>query len=180
MVTYTSKLVLGTADLRIRLCLDPEEMNRGVGMIEAGLSQRHVAGVLVVLQSTVARTWERFRTTEISGIGMVVVVRGSHLGIKTDLHVFSLFKARRQCFVTATALQNDLQNATGVRISTQTIRNRLNRADMRARQPVIRIPLTQNHVQVRLQRVRAHVRWLLNDWTPTLFTDNSRYCVDFT
>ena len=34
--------------------------------------------------------------------------------------------------VTATALQNELQNANGTRISTQTIRNRLHRAGMRA------------------------------------------------
>ena len=34
------------AYLGIRRRLDTEEMNRGIWMLEAGLSQRHVAGVL--------------------------------------------------------------------------------------------------------------------------------------
>ena len=57
----------------------------------------HTAGVFGVSQSTVARMQVRFRTYR------------------------NVIQALRQRFVTATALQNDLQNATGVRISRQTI-----------------------------------------------------------
>ena len=60
MVTFISKLALGMANLKIKRRLDAEEMNRG--MLEAGLSQRHVTGVLSVSKSTVARMWEQFRT----------------------------------------------------------------------------------------------------------------------
>ena len=51
---------------------------------------------------------------------------------------------------------------------------------MRSRRPAIRIPLTRHHVQERLEWARDHVTWALNDWTPILFTDESRFCVDFT
>ena len=51
---------------------------------------------------------------------------------------------------------------------------------MRARRPVKRIPLTRNDIQARLQWGRAHVKWMLNDWTPILFTDESRFCMDLT
>ena len=27
---------------------------------------------------------------------------------------------------------------------------------------------------------RNHVRWTIRDWTPVLFTDESRFCLDFT
>ena len=64
--------------------------------------------------------------------------------------------------------------------STQTIRNRLHEAGLRSRRPAIRIPLTRHHVQERLEWARDHVTWALNDWTPILFTDESRFCEDFT
>ena len=94
---------------------------------------------------------------------------------------FIVVQARRHRFMNATGLQNDLQNASGVRVSTQTIRNRLHSVDMRTRRPAIRIPLMHNHnyIQARLQWAQHHITWSLNDWTPVLFTEESRFCVDF-
>ena len=42
------------ANARVRRRLNVDEMNRGIGLLEAGLSQRLVAGVLGVSQSVVA------------------------------------------------------------------------------------------------------------------------------
>ena len=33
---------------------------------------------------------------------------------------------------------------------------------------------------MRLAWARDHVTWTQNDWAPVLFTDKSRFCVDFT
>ena len=96
---------------------------------------------------------------------------------KTD---FLVVQARRHRFDNATTLRRDFQNATGMRISTQTIRNLLHDAGLRSRRPAIRVPLTRYHVQMRLAWARDHVNWTLNDWAPVLFTDESRFCVDFT
>ena len=51
------------ADRRLRRLLSQDEMNRGIGMLHSGLSQRHVANVLGVSQSVVSRMWNRFITT---------------------------------------------------------------------------------------------------------------------
>ena len=51
------------ADRRLRRHLSQDEMNRGIGMLRSGLSQRHVANVLGVSQSVVSRMWNRFITT---------------------------------------------------------------------------------------------------------------------
>ena len=83
-------------------------------------------------------------------------------------------------FDNATTLRKDFQNATDVRISTQTIRNGLHDAGLRSRRSAIRVPLTRYHVQMRLAWARDHVTWTQNDWVPVLFTDDSRFCVDFT
>ena len=45
------------ADRQVRHRLSEEEMNRGIGMLEAGLAQREVARVLGVSQSVVSRMW---------------------------------------------------------------------------------------------------------------------------
>ena len=77
---------------------------------------------------------------------------------------FLVVQARRHRFDNATTLRRDFQNATGVRISTQTIRNRLHDAGLRSRRPAIRVPLTRYHVQMRLAWARDHVTWTQNDW----------------
>ena len=62
-----------------------------------------------------------------------------------------------------------------MRIFTQTVRNRLHEFGLNDMIPVIRIPLTRQHVQDKLDS-----DWTLRDWTPVLFTDESRFCIDFT
>ena len=79
----------------------------------------------------------------------------------------------------ATSLCNDFQNATNVRISTQTISNRLHSSGLMARRPAIRIPFTSYYIQERLDWACQHVGWALNDWTPVLFMDESKFCIDF-
>ena len=93
---------------------------------------------------------------------------------------FLVIQARRNHFSTASQLLTDLQNASGVNISTPTIRSRLDEGNLRSRRPCIRILLTPNHRRVRYEWPMDHVRWTLGDWRPVLFTDESRYCLDFT
>ena len=161
------------ADRRLRRHLSQDEMNRGIGMLHSGLSQRHVANVLGVSQSVVSRMWNRFITTG--------NVRHWRERSTNEVHDrFLVVQARRHRFDNATTLRRDFQNVTGVRISTQTIRNRLHDAGLRSRRPAIRVPLTRYHVQMRLAWARDHVTWTQNDWAPVQFTDESRFCVDFT
>ena len=165
------------ADRHLRRHLSQDEMNRGIGMLHSGLSQRHVANVLGVSQSVVSRMWNRFITT---GNVRHLHAGGRERSTNEVQDRFLVVQARRHRFDNATTLRRDFQNATGVRISTQTIRNRLHDADLRSRRPAIRVPLTRYHVQMRLAWAWDHVTWTQNDWAPVLFTDESRFCVDFT
>ena len=93
---------------------------------------------------------------------------------------FIVVQATRHPFVNPTTLRNELRNAVGVNISTQTVRNRLRQSGLRSRGTCIHIPLTRLHKQARLNWVQDHVNWTDNYWDPVLFTDESRYCIDFT
>ena len=42
---------------QFRTRLSPEEMNRGVGMLESGVSQRRVAGIIDVSHSVISGMW---------------------------------------------------------------------------------------------------------------------------
>ena len=87
--------------------------------------------------------------------------------------------AKRQRFQSAVRLNSDFRTATGVRLSSQTVRNRLHTANMRAYRPAVLPILTLRHRTARLQWARDHVNWQLRHWTPVLFSDESRFCVDF-
>jgi hypothetical protein len=128
---------------------------RGIGMLEAGRSQRHVVHVLL-------HAGGRERSTT------------------QAQDRFFVLQAWRQRSSNATTLRNDFQNATGVRMSTQTVRNRLHDAGLRSQRPALRIPLTQCHIQERLPWAQIQVTWTVNDWTPVLFTDEFKFCMNFT
>ncbi len=76
---------------------------------------------------------------------------------------------------TARALQNDLQQATGVNVSDQTIRNRLHEGGLRARRPLVGPVLTARHRGARLAFVTEHQNWHVRHWHPVLFTDECRF-----
>ena len=164
------------ADRHLRRHLSQDEMNQGIGMLHSGLSQKHVVNVLGVSQSVVSRMWNQFITT---GNVRHLHAGGRECSTNEVQDRFLVVQARRHRFDNAT-LRRDFQNATGVRVSTQTIRNWLHDAGLRSRRPAIRVPLTRYHVQMRLAWARDHVTWTQNDWAPVLFTDESRFCVDFT
>ena len=44
----------------------------------------------------------------------------------------------------------------------------------------ILVPLTRQQVQDLLDFARNDVRWTIGDWKLVLFTDESRFCLDFT
>ena len=84
-------------------------MNSGLGMLEAGASQRHVEHQLGVSQSVVAKLWNRF---QIRG-NVIHRHGGDYQTITTQTEDrFIVKQARRHRCMSATALQNDIQNAT--------------------------------------------------------------------
>ena len=133
------------ADRRLRRHLSQDEMNRDIGMLHSGLSQRHVANVLGVSHSVVSRMWNRFITT---GNVRHLHAGGRERSTNEVQDRFLVVQARRHRFDNATTLHRYFQSATGVRISTQTIRNRLHDAGLRSRRPAIRVPLTRYHVRL--------------------------------
>ena len=159
---------------RVRRYLREPEVARAVQMLEDGQTQRRVAAIVGVSPSVIARLWNRYQTT--GGYGRRPGQgRRRCTTPRQDRYLRNMAVRNRQ--ETARGLQIDFREATGVRVSDQTIRNRLHEDNMRSRRPARCPELTPQHRRARVEFARDHQNWQLRQWRPILFTDESRFHV---
>ncbi|XP_062616288.1 uncharacterized protein LOC134278001 [Saccostrea cucullata] len=152
------------------------EAAQAVGMLQSGSTQRTVAAHYNVSQSVISRSWNRFQHTG-TVAGRPRSGRPRSTTARQDPYLVNMAKWQR--FQSPLRLNTDFQTATRVRVTPQTVQNRLQAANIRAFRPAVRLKLTPRHRTARLQWARNRVNWQLRHWTPVLFTDESRFSVDF-
>ncbi|GFT60394.1 transposable element Tcb2 transposase [Trichonephila clavipes] len=154
----------------------PESMAwRVIGRLESGQTQRGVADAVGVARSVVARLWNRLQET-----GNVRRRPGAgrpRATTSTDDRYIQL-TARRNRTENATQLQRQLLLATGRRVSSQTVRNRLHEGGLYARRPMVCIPLTPHPRAARRRWAAEHRDWEQHDWSQVLFIDESRFSLE--
>jgi len=145
-------------------------------MLHGGMQAKDVAAHFGVAASTISRHKGRLNET-----GYVQDRPRSGIPKKTSAadDRYIVVTSRRNSFMSAPKLTEQFQVTSGIRVSTQTIRNRLHKRGLRGRRPYKEIILTANHARARLNWVTAHRRWTINEWNKLLFTDESRFCVRF-
>lgn len=156
--------------------LSDAERNQVVGMLQNGASQGRVAERFAVSQSVISRLWMRFQergeVAERPRSG-----RPRSTTARQDRYISII--ARRNRFHDASSLNRQFAAATGTRISSQTLRRRLHDNNLWSCRPALRIPLSVRHRQARLVWCQDHDHWRRRDWQCVLFTDESRFCLDY-
>ncbi|GFS99350.1 transposable element Tc1 transposase [Trichonephila clavipes] len=144
---------------------------RIVGLREAGLSYRAVAARVQRKSSTIMRVSNQWtdegRTARKSGSGPRNVTSA-----REDRRLVRMARADRTAFSRQLAAQ--WSTATRVALCASSIRRRLLQRGLRARIPLCRIPLTQNHRRLRLHWANVHRSWRA-DWQQVVFSDKSRF-----
>ncbi|GFU03193.1 transposable element Tcb1 transposase [Trichonephila clavipes] len=87
--------------------------------------------------------------------------------------------AKRNRRSTASDLSRQLSSATGTTVSRQTVYRRLGHIGLYARRPVRCVPLTATHCRLRLTWSREHVLWTPQQWSCVMFSDESRFSLQF-
>ena len=120
-----------------------EEASRVMGFLQTGLSQRQVGAQFNVSHTVIGRLWTRYQQTN-------SVQRRPQSGRskRTTAHQDrqTALLAKRNRMSSAVTLNREFRAASGVRISTQMVRNRLHASGLHARKPAVRPLLTARHV----------------------------------
>ncbi|GFW85075.1 transposable element Tcb1 transposase [Trichonephila clavipes] len=78
--------------------------------------------------------------------------------------------------VTSRTVARHIESVTHHSVSVLTIRRRLQQSDLSARQPLLGLPLAQNHRRLRRQWCAERRMWVA-EWNEVAFTDESRICL---
>lgn len=145
-------------------------------MLQTGSTQTQTSNAMNTSQSVVSRLWLRYqRTGEVADLHRSGRPRSTNR--RDDRLVVN--QALRNRSLTSTDLQQYLRRVSGVTVSTQTIRNRIHMGGLRARRPQIVLPLTARHRRARFAWCTQHRRWNINQWSHVMFSDESRFTLDF-
>lgn len=148
---------------------------RIVGMREGGFSYRKIAARTQCNATTVMRVWKKWteenQTRRKPGSG----ARNSTTA-RDDRHLIRMAVTDRTA--SSRVLAQRWSTATGVLLSSSTVRRRLLQHELRARVPLRRIPLSLNHRRLRLQWAQQHSAWRAQ-WQQVVFSDESRYNLEY-
>lgn len=153
--------------------LQRDQRAQAFGMLQAGLTTRHVAAVFGVSHQTIAEIRRRhaelgtFQDRPRSGRPRVTTPA-------QDRHI--LLSHIRDRFLPASRTAAITVGTHGRPISHDTVGRRLRERQLRCRRPARGPILTPLNRQNRLAWARIHERWTFQRWGTVLFSDESRFC----
>ena len=154
--------------------LTTDQRHHAMGLLEGGVSIRHVARRMSCSPATIINLRRRHAETD-SVSDRPRPGRERVTTADDDRHI--LLQHLRDRFRTASQTAAETPGRHQPRISSSTVRRRLRAANLQARIPVIGNVLTPVRRQNRHLWARRHSNWTQAQWAEVLFTDESRFCL---
>lgn len=150
------------------------DKGRLIGMLEAGLSIRQVASKMNCCKRTVEKWWQRFREE-----GHARRKEGSGRPAVTDTREDRrlVLAGKRERFSSMRVIYRWYPGTPS--FSLRTAYRRMASAGYRSYRPAVRIPLSLRHRRARLDWCRNLADAPDDFWRKILWTDESRFCLDF-
>lgn len=140
--------------------------------VDAQISVSQVAHHFGVSRRTVTETVRRFQETN------DVEDRqrsGRPRGTNAEDDNFLVTETRSAPFITSSQLVDRLEHNRGIRVTSQTVRNRLASAGLRSYHPARFPRLTDFHRELRYQFAEEHLQWTPEQWKRVVWTDETRF-----
>ena len=151
--------------------IQPFDVVQIVPLLSAGHTQQGVADQLNVTQTGVSKVWRKYRETE----NVNDRPRSGRPHMTTPMQDRYLqLSARRHPTSTARHIGYDFIQATGMRISDQTVRRRLHQSSLHSRGPMRSFALNQRNRGNRRNWALAHQHWTITEWRNVIFADETR------
>ena len=144
-----------------------------IGMLAGGMTVNDVAVSFGVHRTTIWRLAQRFRTT---GTVKDMPRCGRPKRLTPREERYFRITAGRDRFLPASRNVDRVRRATGVRMSAQTVRNKLKACRFKSRRPHKSMELTVHH---KIQRHAWTNQQLHRNWRTVLFSDESRFTLKF-
>ncbi|GFT69674.1 transposable element Tcb1 transposase [Trichonephila clavipes] len=138
--------------------------------------KEEVTEELGITQSVISRLWQRFQDD-----GNVSKSYSTGLPLVTTPNDdrYLAVTAKRNRRITASDLSRQLSSAIGTAVSRQTMYRRLGHIGLYARKPARCVPLTATHCSLQLTWCRDHALWTPQQWSCVMFSDESRFSLQF-
>ena len=157
--------------------LDNQQRAIVIGQVQAGRLKQDVAQEFGVHIRTVTRLMNKFNNT--------VEVKDRPRSCRPKVTTAREDNFIRQCalrnrFKTAKEINGAMQNGRlrgQLRVSIQTVRNRLHSRGLKGRRPAVKPDLSDNQKRARLQWLHRYSRWRLAQWNNVLWSDETRICL---
>jgi len=153
----------------------PKKRAAAVTLKKEGFSYREIAAKIdpTMTPSGIRKLCVRFKSTgsisNQSGKG-----RRKSTSAKTDRRIVRMALKNRR--ITSDEINGSLQ-ASGIHVTSRTVRNRLIAGGLRARIPRKKPYLNARQRTARVQWAKQHVQWRKEDWEKVLFSDEVRVSI---